>query len=512
MASATSNIVTPQQAALNKKMNPSVFSGFSGRLSKAGNALRTGFTSAAEDVGRGVSTFRNAVTSGPEKIVSASNPQPTAQYGASISPNPKPLLPATKPVPVMEKTPTKAPVAPQTALVTPSLGLTGFAQTDPNRVINAQTGQTALQAANGQPATQSTNPSTPITNATDAQGNPIFVGSPELNQNKGFNFGNTRPPVQPTFPGLIGGLTSRAQDNSEVERANRELQGLRTRYASEVGNIESTPIPLEFQQGRTQVLGRQFASQEAAAQSALTNALTARGQDINALGTAAGLAAPVQVPFSNQFIDPATGQPILGNTSGGLQEAVNNVVSRLQAGTMTYNDALSALSGYGQGGVNALQQSLPPNFNVAQSNTLAGLQGSIGPAFQFAEKAINNVEEILKNLGPAQGTNIPAINSVGNWFSTTFGVGSEKTREYIGAVQALRNAYAALLAASKGGTPTDYSNQALAEIPNEPTPNDIAAIRRNFEILGQARKDIYGNPGQSDGNVSQSGSLTWDTL
>lgn len=312
-------------------------------------------------------------------------------------------------------------------------------------------------------------------------------------------------PNQNTYGGLISLLTSKATDTSNIDKANQALLDLRKRYATEVGNIESQPIPLQFQQGRTQVLGRQFATQESAAQQALNNEITARGQTLNALGSAAGLAAPVQLPYSNQYVDPATGQTI-GSTGGSLDTAVQNVASKLRSGQMTYSDALQALSGYGQGGVNALQQALPEGFNIAQSNTLGGQQGSINVNYQLADTALKNVENIMTQLMGGQTTNIPLINKGVNWLSTQFGIGSEQTRAMTGAVQSLRNAYASLLASAKGGTPTDYSSQAIAEIPNEPTPNDIQAIRHNFEVLGKARANILGNPGLA-GNTS--GQYNW---
>lgn len=300
----------------------------------------------------------------------------------------------------------------------------------------------------------------------------------------------------------------------QAEMYNKALTESKTNQANTLANNFMNPIPLEFQQGRGQVLTNQYLAQQGALASGFqgaTNLLgaanTQQGLQQQGLTSAAGLAQPVQVPYSNQFVDPLTGQTIGGQgggVGGSLQTAVQDVSQRVKSGTMTYNDALSALSSYGQGGVNALLQSLGSNFNIAQSNTLAGQQGSVGVNYQLAETALNNVENIMKSLGAAQTTNIPFINSTANWISTQFGLGSEQTRAMTGAVQSLRNAYASLLASVKGGTPTDYSSQAAAEIPNEPTPNDIAAVRQNFEVLGKARRDILSNPGAATGNQNQS--------
>lgn len=225
--------------------------------------------------------------------------------------------------------------------------------------------------------------------------------------------------------------------------------------------------------------------------------------------TAAGVAAPVQVPYSNQYIDPTTGQPVGGGSSGGsLQGAVSDISQRIKSGSMSYSQGLQALGSYGQAGVNALLQSLGPNFNTAQSDVLAGQQGSIVPAYNFAQKALQNLQSITETLGKGflQGTNIPGVNSIGNWISHNFGVNSEQTRQYHGAVQEARNAYAQLLAASKGGTPSEYTNQAITAIPDDPTPNDIKAAFSNLESLGKAKVDIYGNPGGQSQNTSGSNS------
>ena len=125
---------------------------------------------------------------------------------------------------------------------------------------------------------------------------------------------------------------------------------------------------------------------------------------------------------------------------------------------MTYNDALTALSGYGQGGVNALQQALPQGFNIAQSNTLAGQQGSITPALNYANLALNHAKDVLGQLSvPGQTSNIGAISDIANWFSNKSGVGKEATRTKEGALAEARSAIQSVLASVKGGNPTDLS-------------------------------------------------------
>lgn len=197
--------------------------------------------------------------------------------------------------------------------------------------------------------------------------------------------------------------------------------------------------------------------------------------------------------------------PLFGGATGTLQDAVSNVVSKLTNGTMTYNDAVSALSGYGQAGLNALNQSLPTDFNVTQSNTLAGQQGTVNAAYTLADQALTNAEDRIKNLGGLQNTNVPIANSIGKKFSDLTGVGSKEVQEYVGAIQTLRNRYASLLASAKGGIPSDYSAQANSEIPDWPTPNQLSGIRATFNILGSQVKNVYGNAGTSTSGSSTGG-------
>lgn len=317
-------------------------------------------------------------------------------------------------------------------------------------------------------------------------------------------------PVQekPNFGGILFDLIKKANEGSQgVEKARADLTKFQQQAAEKIGDIRSDDIPLEFQQGRAQVVQQVAAEREKALQTGVENALSAQQQQLSALQGAAGLAQPAQVAYSSQFLDPVTGMPV-GQGSTALNDQVSLIARKVQDGTLSYDAAVQALSGYGQMGVNSLQQQLPQGFNISQSNALAGQQGTVGVNYQLADTALNNVESIIGGLSKYQKTNMPAINKAANWISTQFGAGSEQTRAMTGAVASLRNAYAALLSSVKGGTPTDYSGQALAEIPNEPTPNDIKAIRKNFETLGQARQQILGNPGfagQSGGQLGGGG-------
>lgn len=269
--------------------------------------------------------------------------------------------------------------------------------------------------------------------------------------------------------------TTAAQQNAVAQGANMELQGTAQGLTA---------------QGQTQTGFNQ----------AGTMGLTGQGQGISGLNTVAGLISPTQVPYSTQFIDPLTGKPVNGGTSGNLNDSLNSVIAGLKNGTMSYADAQTALSGYGQGGQDALTKwATDNNFNIAQSNTLAGTQGTIKPAFDYANLAMDNLKNSFSALSvPGQASNTQPIADITNWFSNLSGIGKEAVRTKEGALAEARSAIQKVLASIQGGTPTDYTGQSHALLPDNATPADVDAARANLAKLGQGKIDIYGNPGQSN--------------
>lgn len=469
MAQVSGNLVNPKQAALNNKLNPNPFSGVSlAPLSQGGNVTNNTATSKYP----------------PLTSLAGTNSTPLS-YGSQTS-------------------------TPQSGLIkTPPLGSLG---TTPvvKHTIAADGTQTVTHAPiDNSGGTQNPNYNLQKVNGSQplaTQTTPV-ISTPDNTQNQQNNSQPQNQPSQtPTYAGLISTLLGQAQDTSAVDKANADLENLRKQYATATGNIESTPIPLEFQQGREQVLGRQFAPQEAAAQSALTNALTARGQSLGSLGQAAGLAAPSLASYSQQAFNPLTGQFSGG---GSLNDAVSTIADRVKNGQMSYQDATNALSGYGQGGVNALQQALGPNFNIAQSNTLAGQQGAIGPALDYARVTLNNLKKTLTNLQvPGQNSNIPLIGGIASGISSLTGYGGQQTSAKDNAIAEGRNAIQKVLASVQGGTPTDYTGQSHTLLPDNATPQQIDAAIQTLETLGTAKQNIYGNPGSATTNTNQNGANT----
>lgn len=354
----------------------------------------------------------------------------------------------------------------------------------------------------------------------------------------------------PTFPGILGSLVNNSQagspmagtagkgllkapdQNGLISQRAEEVRNLYGGKIAEVGRLGAGAQAGDLSTG-TNVVGSgnaAIASQSASqrmsalaadeqanlaaldpqltaqnqAQSALTSAgslgNTAQGQLQSGLTSAGNLASPLQLPYSNQLVSPTNGQAVNGGVGGSLQDAVSQITQRIQSGQMSYDQGIQALQGYGQGGTDALQQALGPNFNIAQSNALAGQQGTIGPAYSYAKTALTNLQDAVKGLSGAQSTNIPIINMITQGLSTTFGVGSQGVQAYKGALAEARSAIQKVLASVQGGTPTDYVGQSNALLPDNATPNQIAAASQTLDTLGQAKVDIYGNPGASNTN------------
>lgn len=308
------------------------------------------------------------------------------------------------------------------------------------------------------------------------------------------------------FPNVASSLANRANQTSPVFNQGIDRYNDISERIAEIGQkgaratagyltTGTTPVA----EGNAAVIAKTTALQQQALGEQQKAALTSAGlgqeqQKIQqgALTSVAGL-APEATRY-DAFTSDGSGGTFNPTTTA------NNYAREVISGARTYDDASNAMGLYGSAGKqfldNAIRQA-NPNFNFSQAQSLADIQGKIGPQFDFAKSALSSVENALSTLSGSQTTNVPLWNRFANFASLQSGIGSEATRQFVGAVQSLRNAYATVLASARGGTPTDYSSQAIAEIPDIPTPNDLAAIRHNLETLGQARIGIYGTPGSN---------------
>lgn len=346
---------------------------------------------------------------------------------------------------------------------------------------------------------------------------------------------NTSPPTGTTYSGFLGDLKSAATDTSAVDKANADLESLRKEYAQATGNIEGGGyLPLQFVQGREQVLNRQYSAEEAAAESALTNALTARGQNITGLGTVAGLAQPTQVPYNNQYIDPTTGKPVNPSVGGDMTSAVALQAEKVKNGTASPQDAANALSAYGQAGTNALQQALGSNFSIPQArgissatetNAQTGGTASVDANNKIYQDALANSANLQQQLGN--------VDQLGNLLLTTAQAGginpssSQFANQSIAQVRSqLSNAQQAqfdstmntltakigLLLNVGGGAVTDQvrnsANQVLSgTLALSALPAVLNQIQSEGAIVAQNQRDVATKAYQNvqQGNLGNSG-------
>lgn len=338
----------------------------------------------------------------------------------------------------------------------------------------------------------------------------------------------------PTAQGLIGQTSSAAQGAygtgaSQLADAYGKAQDFQSQYvqnqqqeADALAQNRLNPIPIGDQAGREAVLQNQYLARQNALASGLQGesnlaniglsgqgqglsglgtasgqAVTGQGQTLSGLTSALGAAQPQLAGFNQQVFNPLTGQ-FAGGTS--LNDAVSTITQRVQSGQMSYDQAVTSLGGYGQGGINALQQALGPNFNVAQSNALAGVQGAVGPAVQYANSALDLLTDAASKLSVfGQGSNVPIFNAAGTAVSSATGLGGDQTQAYKSAVAEARAALTNVFI-QKGVTPTAAGDQANALIPDNPTPQQISAAKQTLATFGQSTQSIYGNPGAVNTN------------
>lgn len=236
---------------------------------------------------------------------------------------------------------------------------------------------------------------------------------------------------------IVSGLQNIGTDG-KLPSAIADLQKLRETFAEKMAANSLNPIPLEFQQGRGQVLSNLFAQKEAALQQGLGNILEGQGQQINALGTAgnlsntarqlgitgltsaAGFAQPSPASYGQTVFDPITGT-FTGGAGGNLgpemEQALRQYAQLYATGQqsaipseITSNPILNArLLQYAQ--------EANPNFNVNQAAGLqAGQQGLASQVTQLqaVETAAKGIESTIKAYLSANPQLNPSTLVAGN--------------------------------------------------------------------------------------------------
>lgn len=370
---------------------------------------------------------------------------------------------------------------------------TGQGET-PEQIANARTPEQIAQAQGGQVPGQP-NPQ-PTYNT-----NPYTAGAP-------------------TYGGIVGALAGTASQPSQQYNDAQKRYGEASTRLGELQNeaaknpMLGTGTDMRRYLGVQGLLSNQFSQREAvqtglmsAAQAAAQTATGQQGVQQSGLGAAAGLAQPVQLPYNSQYVDRITGQPVGGGSAGGsLQSAVSNIVQRVQSGQMTYDQAVQALSGYGQGGLNALQQALGPNFNVNQSNAQGAVQGQqTGQVAQY-QSALNqahNVGAQLTDLIKSFGINPNDVNAANSALQAVARNTSDPHYQALNNyIQSLASLYAQILTPS-GGTQTDTVRNIASGMLNS-TASGQSILNTISQLDAEAQARIAGVPTTNTGGSSGS--------
>lgn len=120
-----------------------------------------------------------------------------------------------------------------------------------------------------------------------------------------------------SYPGIVGNIANMSQYGSpEVQKSTKDISDFERGVARKSAERGLLFNPFGYV-GSLDSLAENRASQERnALQTAKSNALTEQAQRLSGLGTAAGYAAPIQAPFTNDIINPQG----VGGSGGGTRD------------------------------------------------------------------------------------------------------------------------------------------------------------------------------------------------
>lgn len=231
----------------------------------------------------------------------------------------------------------------------------------------------------------------PVGNATTASTSTGLVGSPSaINPNTYgqaatglLNAGDLSKDAG--YQKLLGEYNNISQSAPEAQRT--------------IMNDTTRGIPNTVEQSRLGETSQTYSAQLAAKQAEISNYLSARGQSIGALGSAANATAPSQVSPGNFYVNPLTGQDVSGGsinpfTGGqrqaqvtlGQQSVANNAnIDGARNLSSQFNSMLSSVPGFNQNDTalaNAFVQAYQNNTSNPQFPQLQTTFNSILNAYR----------------------------------------------------------------------------------------------------------------------------------
>lgn len=326
---------------------------------------------------------------------------------------------------------------------------------------------------------------------------------------------NTTSPA--TFSGLVGqtalagqnaastGSSQEAQAYNEAQALQSQLAGSQSNEANTLANMQGNPIPLEFQQGRGNIVQGLYQAQQNALSSQLQGesnlagqGTAVQGQGLTALGNAAGLAAPQlgsigQVPYSP--LDLSQGS-VLGSTQPGGVAAAGNLLGQLQGaqaqGAAPGQAAASNISTSGTAATSAAASGLQTaTQNYVTANT----------AYSAAQNQAANLQQVLTSTGI--NSNPQFVNQRINQLQNQ--LGSANYTSFITALTEMQQKYTTLLSTVGAQTPTVNGQQATDILNPNSTPAQINAAISALNNAAYAQlKPLYDQIGTYSSQLSGS--------
>lgn len=361
--------------------------------------------------------------------------------------------------------------------------------------------------------TQNSNPFTSQSNTGFINPQPVANNNPVTTQ-------PPAPQAPSAFNTNVNTLTNfgSGQETPGVAKAREDLKNFQTQYAQQTGANSAAPIPLEFSQGRNQVLANQYNAALPAYQGAVTNSLTSQGQQIGAANQAGTLAQPV-----GQFgllTNPQTGQPL---NTGVFQSAIQQAQQLVNSGTpvndpsvqallspfgfvgpLAFNQAMQSSQG---GGWNPAAQSAVTNQNITQGVDTQQQAYSLNLGLQQLKTVQPLIQNFLKTSG-INPTDVPAMNAqIGTYIANLKNPAATAQYQYM--VNDLQKFASQMLSAGAGGTPTGI--QAATELmnPQNLSMSQIQYALNTLDTLGtnqvavlqqQSKASLGNQPSQYAGN------------
>jgi hypothetical protein len=259
----------------------------------------------------------------------------------------------------------------------------------------------------------------------------------------------------------------------------------------------------------------------------LDAALTQQQQQIGGIGTAGGLAAPLNIPYSAGGFDPITGQQIAGGLGGyagynAAQQAFDLTGQYPDAGVQ-YDPNLSP-----QENLQRIQQAIsssnsyskdvfgvPGQSSFAGASTAQTARSGYDQSFQtyqeinkqksYADIVAGQLSTVMSQYGIG-ANDVRKLNEVNNYIERQFG--SEGQSAFQTALAEAQRAYSSLLTIGGGTVPTEATAAANTILNPNATVQQINAAIQQLKFAGEARLQAQGSQMQTYLNQLQQTSQT----